>query len=142
MKWIRKQLVFNLTLLIILVGIGGCAVTDTNSEKIKDVEYTVVSVGELPAEVENLIESNEKSKMQLSYTDQGVTYVIRGYGAQSSSGYSIEILEVYETETTICVATNLLGPEKDEEIITVETYPYIVIQIEESEKPIMFEGAN
>ncbi len=113
--------------------------TEVSEERISDIEYTIIDEVELPNEIEELVAENLKNKMKLSYTDQGHTYIIRGYGAQDTSGYSIEVVEIYETETTVVVSTNLLGPRKDETIQTVETYPYIVIKIEEYGKPIVFE---
>jgi len=55
------------------------------------------------------------------------------------SGYSIEVEECFETENMICVKTNLMGPSKEEEAFEQETYPYIVIKTEYSEKSVVFQ---
>lgn len=123
----------------ILLYISGCSAVKTSSDKDNDVQYTVVSGSEVPKELLQFIEENKNTRMKLTYTEQGLEYLIIGYGVQSNSGYSVEVLELYETENTIVVRTNLLGPSPDEEIEECDTFPYIVILIEETEKPIMFE---
>ncbi len=94
---------------------------------------------EIPEEVKHLITDNKKTQMKLSYTDQEEQYLVIGYGAQETSGYSVEVLEVYETANVIYVDTNLLGPQPDEKISTVATYPYIVINIGANKKPVVFD---
>lgn len=126
-------------LLCTLLCVSGCSVVKTNAEKGDEVEYTVISGSEVPKELLEFIDENKYNRMKLTYTDQGLEYVIIGYGVQSTSGYSVEVLELYETENTIVVGTNLLGPAQQEEVVECETFPYIVILIEETEKPIMFE---
>lgn len=121
-----------------LLCISGCSVIKTATEKENDVEYAVVSGSEIPKELSAFIEENKSTKMKLTYTDKGNEYVIIGYGEQSTSGYSVEVLELYETENTIIISTNLLGPSPQEDIVEKSTFPYVVILIEETEKPIMF----
>lgn len=130
-----------LLIVVAMIGssISGCTFAEMKSEKIQDIEYQMISDWDMPEEVLLLIEENQGTKIKMSYTDQGKEYIIIGYGEQETSGYSVEVLEVYETETTICVDTNLIGPTPDEEIANVITYPYIVICIEENQKPIVYE---
>lgn len=117
----------------------GCTVFEIQEEKLQDIEYTIVKEENQPEEVQLLVEDNQDKEMKMSYTDQGVAYIIIGYGAQETSGYSVEVLEVYETENTVQIDTNLMGPLSSENVVEVETYPYIVICIAENEKPIVYE---
>lgn len=117
----------------------GCTISKVESEKIQDLEYTIVSEAEQPEEVQELIMTNKESRMTMSYIDQGYEYIIIGYGAQETSGYSVEVLEVYESENALYVCTNLLGPFSGEEVVETPTYPYIVICIVENEKPVVYE---
>lgn len=126
-------------LIIILMGISGCTNTNSKTKKLNDLEYTIVTDVEIPKEVRQLIADNKKTLMKLSYTDQGEQYLVIGYGEQETSGYSVEVLEVYETKNVIYVDTNLLGPQPNEEISTVATYPYIVINIVANKKPVVFD---
>lgn len=124
---------------LVVISLCGCTVTQKKTDKIDDIAYTIVQEENQPEEVRALIEANKTTSMKLSYTDQGKQYIIIGYGTQETSGYSVEIREVYETENTVYIDTNLLGPDSKEEIATVATYPYIVIEITESVKPIVYD---
>lgn len=124
---------------VVFQVLGGCAVEKMETEKIGEIEYTIVKEVEQPEEIRILIADNYETKMKMSYIDQGMEYIIIGYGEQTTSGYSIEVVEIYETENTVCVDTSLLGPLSGEEIVEVTTYPYIVIAIEENEKPVVYE---
>ena len=86
-----------------------------------------------------MIAEKETQVFKLTYADQGALYVAEGYGEQSTSGYSIEVKDCYETENAVYVRTNLMGPAKDEQIVETETYPYIVIKMEFIDKNIVFE---
>ncbi len=117
----------------------GCTVMKVEEEKVQDLEYSIVNQEDQPEEVQILIADNKANKMKMSYTDQGLEYIIIGYGAQETSGYSVEVLEVYESENAVYVTTNLLGPLSGEEIVELPTYPYVVICIQENQKPIVYE---
>lgn len=134
-----KKLSLLLCTMMSICLLSGCTITKIEEEKLQDLEYTIVKEDEQPEEVQILIADNLEGKMQMSYVDQGMEYIIIGYGAQETSGYSIEVLEIYETENAIYVTTNLLGPLSGEEVVETYTYPYIVIRMEESEKLIVYE---
>ena len=76
---------------------------------------------------------------QMSYADQGSLYIARGYGKQPTSGYSVTVTRLYETENSICISTDLLGPEKGEETKEAATYPYVVVRLDYVEKDIIFD---
>lgn len=124
---------------ILILCTTACSSTKTSWDKVNDVDYTVISGSEIPKELLEFIEENKSAKMRLTYTEQGLEYVIVGYGQQGNSGYSVEVLDMYETDNAVVISTNLLGPTPEEDIVDCATYPYIVILIEETEKPIMFE---
>lgn len=81
--------------------------------------------------------------MWISYADTGkeeaYLYVVRGYGTQQTTGYSIEVNACYETVDTVVIRTTLQGPEKKEKIHKKKTYPYIVIKMPYTEKQIIYE---
>lgn len=137
--WMGRYIGGMLLLVAVSYILSGCMVTKVEEEKVQDIAYTIVSEEEQPQEVQFLIEENKQGKMKMSYTDQGLEYIIIGYGAQETSGYSIEVLEVYESANAIYVTTNLLGPMSGEDVVELPTYPYVVICIEENEKPIVYE---
>ena len=73
------------------------------------------------------------------YSDQGKTYLAEGYGACPTTGYTIEVKELYETEHAVCLHTSLMGPATGEETKEITTFPYIVVEISGTEKEVMFD---
>lgn len=134
-----KGYICNVMICIVASLLCGCTVIKIEEEEIQSLDYAIVREEAQPEEVQILIEENQDGKMKMSYIDQGVEYIIIGYGAQETSGYSVEILSVYETENAVYVSTNLLGPMSGEAVIESITYPFVVIAIEENEKPIIYE---
>lgn len=76
---------------------------------------------------------------KLTYTNDGGLYIAVGYGEQPSGGYSIAVNELYLTENAIVIDTELKGPESAEESGAEKSYPYVVVQTEYLEQPIIFQ---
>ena len=89
-----------------------------------------------------LIKGGEKKPFRITYSDQGFLYIAQGYEVQPTTGYSVEVKELYETETAVCIKTTLIGPKKGEEKEKAETYPYIVVQTEDVKKDVLFKGGG
>ncbi len=123
----------------ILLSFTACTVKKLATEKIRDIEFTVVEEKNIPKELMKTIEEKEKEVMKLTYADQGALYIVEGYGEQPTSGYSIIVKECFETKNAIHVHTNLIGPTKEEQIVEAKTYPYIVIKIEYLDKNVVFQ---
>lgn len=117
----------------------GCAARRQNQQKLRDLEFTVLDKDTVPDEFKLLIEEKKNAPFKLTYADQGQLYIAEGYGAQPTTGYSVEVADLYETEDTVCINTNLLGPEKGEETKEAATFPYVVIQLEYIEKDVLFD---
>ncbi len=124
---------------VVFLMFGGCTAEKTSTEKIRDIEFTVLDKEEIPQEFKDRIEEAQADPLKLSYAEGGYLYIAEGYGRQSTSGYSIEVKAVYETENAVYIRTELTGPPKDEEIVEKATYPYVVVKIEYREKHIVFE---
>lgn len=123
----------------ILASIPACSVQKLATDKIRDIEFTVVEEKNIPEELKTMIEEKRHTPLKLTYADQGELFIAQGYGTQLTSGYSIEVKECFETENAIYVHTNLIGPSKDEKIVETETYPYIVIKMEFIDKNVVFQ---
>ena len=117
---------------------AGCARQIDSSKKQRDLEFTVLDKEDIPEELGKLIEEKKEEPFRLSFADQGLLYIAEGYGARPTSGYSVEVSALYETEDAVCMHTTLMGPEKDEEIKEAVTYPYVVVQLEYIGKDIVF----
>lgn len=116
----------------------GCARRTDSSEKIRDLVFTVLDKEEVPDELSEVIEKEKTKPFKLSYADQGMLYIAEGYGEQPTSGYSVEVNRLYETEDAVWVDTTLMGPEKGEKTEETVTYPYVVVQLEYIGKDILF----
>lgn len=133
----RKPVCF-FSILIVVLLLTACSVRKLNTGKLREIEFTVVDTEDLPEELQSEIETKKKDPMMLTYSDDGFTYLVRGYGTQEKTGYSVSVKECYEEEQSVYVETELLGPEKDEEIKDKKTYPYVTIKIEYVDKPVVF----
>ena len=116
--------------LIITMLATGCSSETLSTEKLRDIDFTVVDEDDIPEPLEEMIDEREDKPFKLTYADNGVLYIAVGYGKQPTTGYSIQVKELYESENAIYIHTNLIGPAKDEKIIERETDPYIVIKIQ------------
>lgn len=124
--------------LFLMGSITGCSVQKNGTEKIRDIEYTVLEEENVPEEFMTQIKEKEKKVFKLTFDDAGYLYVAIGYGKQPTSGYSIAIKECYETSNAVYVHPNLIGPKKGETTVETETYPYIVIKMESNDKHVVF----
>lgn len=133
-------------IVMVIAGImllSGCGFGTIEEQKTGDITYEIVKKEDIPKQLQEEIKEAEKSEMWISYADTGndaaSLYVVRGYGTQQTTGYSIEVNDCYETENTVVVCTTLQGPKKREKIHKKKTYPYIVIKIPYTEKQIIYE---
>lgn len=134
-----KKSVLFLALPLCLMILTACAVSRTDEKKIRDVEFTVLDKEDIPQEFLTRIEEEKDGQMKLSYGDKGYLYAARGYGIQDTSGYSVTVNRCFETEQEIRIDTSLLGPGKGEKILKKKTYPYVVIKMEYTDKPVEFD---
>ncbi len=116
----------------------GCITRQEEGQKIRDLEFTVLDKEDVPEELSSLIEEKQEEAFRLTYIDQGYLYIAEGYGRQPTTGYSVEVNALYETEEAVCIRTTLLGPEAGEEIKEISTYPYVAVQTEAVEKEVYY----
>ncbi len=117
----------------------GCSVQKNEQDKVRDLEFAVVGEAELPQELKSLVEEKKAADFRLTYSNDQGLYIAVGYGEQATGGYSIAVRELYLTENSIVVDTELLGPEKGEEVGVEKSYPYIVVRTEYLENPVIFQ---
>ena len=134
-------------------ALTGCVSTQAETEKIRDMKYEVIEEEDIPKRVgflrrqeadipqslREMIKGGEKKPFRITYSDQGFLYIAQGYEVQPTTGYSVEVKDLYETETAVCIKTTLIGPKKGEEKEKAETYPYIVVQTEDVKKDVLFK---
>lgn len=131
-----------LAIILIIVAayfMAGCSATDMGSNKVSELDYTVVEDADLPVELKKLIDEKKENTLRMTYTTKDYTYMVVGYGAQETSGYSIRVNDVYLGENSVCMDVSLIGPAADEPVSETKTTPYIVVKIEKREEPVMFK---
>lgn len=118
---------------------AGCTVRIDRTNKTETPEFTVLDKDLIPEEMLLLIEEQKEKPFRLTYADKGVLYIAEGYGEQPTTGYSVEVREVYETRNAVCFESNLIGPQKGEEKKETETFPYVAVMLEDSGKDVIFD---
>ena len=122
--------------------LSGCSMAGLgkeNSDKVRDLEFTVVGDSDVPQELLDLIQEKKNDAFKLTYSNDQGLYIVNGYGTQESGGYSITVEQLYLTENAIIFDTELMGPGKDEEVSKEPSCPYIVVKTEFLEEPVIFQ---
>lgn len=117
----------------------GCVGKVQNAQRLRDLEFVILSPEEIPEEFQQVIEKKQSKPFRLTYRDDGQLYLAEGYGEKPKTGYSVIVKAVYETEDAIHIHTNLMGPDKGEEVKEISTYPYIVVKVKDIKKSAIFD---
>lgn len=139
MSELEKRFFSILLVCLLCAGVIACGAKQDSMEKIKDLEFSVISEDKLPEELFSMIEEKKESPFKLTFQDQGFLYICVGYGQQETAGYSITVNALYETSNAIYIDTNLLGPNAEEKGKKAPSYPYIVVKTENIEKSVVFD---
>ena len=134
----KKRALF-LILVFLAAFFAGWGEKVTKPEKIKDVEYTVQEESQVPEELLAKMKEKQKEPFQMTYVTDGYLYIAKGYGTQATSGYSIRVLELYEAAEGVVFSAELVGPGKEEPVLQVETYPYVVVKIPDLNLDVLFQ---
>ena len=128
-----------LLLAFLLAYLAGCGEQVKKPEKIKDAEYTVQEESLVPEELLNKMKEKQKEPFQMTYATDGYLYIAKGYGSQETSGYSIRITDLYEAAEGLVFSCELSGPAKNEPVLKVETYPYVVVKVKDVGLDVLFQ---
>lgn len=123
----------------LLLTLTGCGVQEEKTEKIKDLEYTIVDEQDIPEELQETIEEKKAAEFKLTYVTDGMLYVVHGYGEQETGGYSIAVKDFYLTENAVYFDTELIGPAKNEHQSKNPSFPYIVLKTKDENKNVIFD---
>lgn len=117
----------------------GCVSVHDSTGKIRDLEFTVTDQDLLPPELQTQISEKKSEPFRITFADRDFLYIAEGYGKKQTTGYSVRVEELYETEDAVRCRTVLMGPEKDEEIVKAPTFPYVVVRLAYIGKDVLFE---
>lgn len=142
---IRKKA--NVRILFTMLWIGlmllctGCSIPflGEKEEQGEPWDFIVLSKEVIPKEVLEEIEKRGTEQFQFTFQDGNHLYVCVGYGAQKGQGYSICVDECTRKKEILYVNMTLLGPEAGKGSNRGISYPYIVIQTENTDLPVVVE---
>ncbi len=123
----------------VMLQVTGCTVDKVEEEKVRDLDYTVVGEADAPQELREILAGKKVQPFKLTYSDDQNLYIVVGYGPQNTGGYSIAVKDLYLTENSIVIDTELLGPEKGEAAAQEMSYPVIIVMTEYLENPVIFQ---
>ena len=131
------QMIFTLILMAALLA--GCTIIEDRTQKIKDIEFTVVPEQEIPEDLLLQIRQRQDNVFKMTYADEDYLYICVGYGAQETGGYSVTVDELYLTANAIYINTSLLAPQEKISRKGMVSYPYICVKMEYIDKTVVFE---
>ena len=138
----RKRILPVLCVMMILVlgciGFTGCGAEKEVDEKLEDLEFTVVGERDVPPALTELIGKKKENEFRLTYADGQDMYIVIGAGPQDGGGFSITVKELYRTENSIVIRTELIGPERGEVTGPDPSYPVLIVKTVYSEDPVVF----
>lgn len=141
----QKKLIFNcikpIFLIFFLISLLyftiGCEKRE--EKKTSSVDFTIVTESDMPKDLKKLIKERRKNPFELSYSDGSYLYIVKGYGRQETSDYSIIVNDFYLSGDNLVFDTDLTGPGKDADTTGKASYPYIVIKTEYIENSVIFQ---
>ena len=137
----KAKILLKMSAILTVCVLIGCGSANDRTEKLKDLDFTVLSEDAIPAELKTLIDEKKIKEFKLTYQDSGFLYICIGYGEMSTGGYSIQVRELYETINAVYVSTLLMGPEPGSVDLTKKnspSYPFVVMKLKEVQKSVVF----
>ena len=123
----------------VCLAFTGCMKETEEQNKIKDLEFTVVGEKDTPQTLQKMIVEKKEREFKLTYADGQDMYIVIGKGEQDGGGYSIAVKELYLTDNSVVIKTELLGPEKKEKAGAEPSYPVLIVKTEFCEEPVVFQ---
>lgn len=124
---------------LLLLTLCGCGISKLDQTKLSDINYETVDYIYLSDTLRTIYDSNKDSNKRVSFSDDQFTYLFICYGPQPTSGYTIEIKELYETADSIICDTTLMGPKNSTTTENEISYPVIVLKIKSTNKLIIYK---
>lgn len=116
---------------------AGCTKKE-GEEVLRPADYTVVSYEDIPNELLSEIDEKKKEDFKITYQSDGWLYIARGYGIQTSGGYSITVKEVSLADNGVYFDSELIGPNPGEAVNKLATYPFVVVKLEDTGASVIF----
>ena len=128
MKRIKQILIMSCLIIFFLSALTGCELLKTSDEKIKDLDYTVCDESRLPKELVTLISEKKPEPFKLTYRTKDYLYIAVGYGAQDRTDLNVKMKELYLTDNSIIVSTELASAGTSTLDRDLVSYPWIAVK--------------
>lgn len=138
MRTLMKRCIVIAICLITLI-LSACKTEKVDVKKLKDVDFTVVEEADIPEELLKLINEKKTESFKMTFTSEDAFYIVVGYGAKPTGGFSIAINDVYLTKNAIYFDTDLIGPEEGESVTQATTYPFVVAKLPKMDMRVLFK---
>ena len=136
----RRYLLVTIFLVVFLVSVlSACRLEKTDEVKIKDLDYTICDESKLPDALVELIWEKKEEPFKLSYRTKDYLYIVVGYGAQDRADLSIHLNELYLTENSIFIKTELHSLEDKLLADEMMAYPWIAVKCQLYDVQVIFE---
>ena len=94
MKWFAEGVL----IMAVLSVLTGCVTQYDSAKKLRDLDFTVTDEEDAPEELRTMIDEAREDPYRLIFAEQGLLWIAEGYGRKETTGYSVEVRELYETE--------------------------------------------
>lgn len=139
MKRIRYIFFFTMVGMFLLASLTSCKIEESNDKKIKDLDYTICDESKLPDALVDLINERKQEPFKLTYRTKDYLYIVVGYGAQDRTDLSVVMSELYLTENSIFVNTDMTSIEDTTLEDNKVTYPWLAVKCEHYDLPVIFK---
>ena len=131
--------IFTVSLMVLILGVTGCGLQKTGTQKVRDLDYTVVTEQELPEELQKEINERYTEDFKMTCMLDDSLYIVRGFGMQETGGYGLRFKICIWHKMRLILRQILIGPENGAEAEKAVSYPYIVVKTERLEENVVFE---
>ncbi|WDV46958.1 protease complex subunit PrcB family protein [Clostridiaceae bacterium M8S5] len=107
---------------------------DSNAVLTEDIEYKVLQYDNYKKEIKTWVEDNKKKAIMLSKKQIGDKTYVFIMGEAPTSGYAIKINDINSKNDSLFVDYSIERMNKDDFVLQVITYPYIVVEIENNKE--------
>lgn len=122
----------------VCIGFTGCRGEEAEEER-QEMEFTVVGEKDVPQALAELIARKKENSFKLTYADGQDMYITVGAGPQTGGGYSMVVRELYRTDNSVVIKTELVGPESGEAGGSDLSYPVLIVKTEYLDLPVVFK---
>lgn len=106
----------------------------------QDLQYEVIKIDHAPAAIYEVYELQKYKQGYSVNSYDNSSYILITMGEAPSGGYFIDVQDVYKSNDSLVIKTGFNEPKPNEMVITVITFPAIVIKVPNTNDPIIVQA--